>query len=65
MCVCAIITCAKLHHFVTVPLIATNAMEALGSLQAQSSQARLVLCCLDGERVTGSASLEAIHDETV
>ena len=32
-------------------------MEATGSLQAQQAnvrQARLVLCCLDGERVVGS-----------
>ena len=34
-----------------------SAVEAIGSLQAQLAkvcQARLVLCCLDGERVVGN-----------
>ena len=38
VCVCssAIITCAKLRHSVTIPLaIATSAVDATGSLQAQ------------------------------
>ena len=34
--------------------IATSAVEATGSLQTKVRQARLVLCCLDGERVVGN-----------
>ena len=40
-----------------MPLISMSAVEATVSLQAQYAkirQTRLVLCCLDGERVIGN-----------
>ena len=43
--------------------IATDAVEATGSLQAQQAkihQARLVLCCLDGEGVVGNDGNSAL-----
>ena len=45
MCSSAIITCAKLRH----PLLCHYSHEHSGSYWVR--QARLVLCCLDGERV--------------
>ena len=56
VCVCIRLQLSRALSYV-IPTIATSAVEATGSLQAQKAkvrQARLVLCCLDGERVVGN-----------
>ena len=58
MCVCvcssAIITCAKLRHSVTMPLYSHERSGSYWTFAGSIGQDKLVLCCLDGERVVGS-----------
>ena len=56
VCVCARPQLSSVLTYVIALLIATSTVEATGSLQAQAKlcQARLVLCCLDTEKVVGN-----------
>ena len=63
VCVCVCVCVCVLHHSGNYyATIATSIVEATGSLQAhyrpiKVHQARLVLCCLDGERVVGITTI--------
>ena len=68
MCVCVRLQLSCALSYV-IPLlyatIATSTVEATESLLAQEAkvrQARLVLCCLDGERVVGNNDIFASSD---
>ena len=57
MCVRPQLSCVLSTSFRYYDTIATSAVEATGGLQAQKAKvrkARLVLCCLDSERVVGN-----------
>ena len=59
ICLCFHLQLSRALSYI-IPLLchySHGTVEAIGSLQAQKAkvrQARLVLCCLDGERVVGS-----------